>query len=91
MIHRIGASSCIKSVAVGEERLSPKLTDYIHHPCGIIRAYVRHVSRLTEMNLDSGELAAEIDISNSCTHDKPLKFFEKVIARYGPEVRKEYF
>ena len=49
-----------------------------------------HVARLTEMNLYCSELAFEIDVTYSGSSDKSLKFCKKIVARYGPEVRKEY-
>ena len=42
------------------------------------------------MNLYGSELAFEINVADSCPSDKFLKLCEKIVARYGPEVRKVY-
>ena len=91
MIDGIGASTCVEGVAVGEERLASERTDHVHHAGSIVRAYVRHVSRLTEMNLDGSELAVEINILYSGASDEFLKLDKKVVSRHRPEVREEYF
>ena len=91
MVYCIGTSTCVKCIAVSQEYLSSERADHIDDTSRIVRTDVGKVARFSEMDLDRCKLVLEVDISDSCFSDKLFELYKKVVARYSPEVSKEYF
>ena len=80
------ASADIEGIAVGEEGLAAVLLHDIDDDLGVIRAQVREVAGLAEMDLDGGIAVGEIKGIDSGALDEETELLEEISLRGCVEV-----
>ena len=88
MVKGVLAAADIECVAVGEEDPAAELTNVIRNHFCVLRAQIRQVAELAEVNLDGGVAVGKADLLKAGTLHQAVQLLRQRLRRCRMEVRK---
>ena len=90
MLERILAASDIQGVAVGQERHPAQLLYQVRDRLRVVRPQIRQIPRLSEVDLDCGQLAVKVDLPNPRFLQQLFQLVQKARPHGYPQIGKVY-
>ena len=90
VLERVFPAADIECVAVGQKRPSASGLNKVGHGLRVVRAQIRQVSKLTEVQLDGDDFSLKIDIPHSGCRQQLLQLLLLVQTRVTAEIGKVY-